>query len=428
MGEFGVSHLECVVCGKHFPATPDASTCPECPKDVTRPAILDIVYSSDFHDVHRIPLEYLLFPDRHAGLWAYEYLLPVRPEASRLTLGEGHTPLIALPRPGSALGIRSLWLKNECQSPTGSLKDRVAPVVVAKALEAKAKALVVISSGNMANSVAAYGAAHGLKTIVIMSPSARPERVLQSTVLGATVLRVRGSSADRIDLCNEAAAHFGWYNATSPYNPYGSHGAKTIAYELFAREVQFDWIIFPVGFGCNIVGVWKGFKDLVEFGYVSQLPKFAAVQPLGSPSVVKAFELGLDEAVPGPQETIAGGISQVATPNSRLVLQALRHTKGTAVAVSDEELVHSVSLLAEKTGIFAEPAGAAALAGLVRLVKDGRIGKSDNVLLMITGSGHKEPIASPRIGTLDFREIDPSLREVEAILPREILSPAGSAE
>jgi threonine synthase len=410
-----ISHLQCVLCKSEFPASPDASTCPHCSGDVNRPGILDPVYSQDF--CHKADAKDFQFPDRNAGIWAFEKFLPVQKEACKVTLGEGHTPLITAPVLASGLGLRSLWLKNECQNPTGSLKDRIAPVVVAKALEANAKVLIVISAGSMANAVTAYGAACGLKTVAVMSPSVRPEKMLQTAVSGGLVLRVRGSSGDRIDLCMQASSRFGWYNATSPYNPYGSQGAKTIAYELFAAGGQFDWIVFPVGFGCNIVGVWKGFKDLQQFGCLSRLPKFAAVQPEGSPSLVRAFESGLKEAVPGPQDTIAGGISQVVTPNSVLALDALYKTGGTAVAVSDKELIDSVRMLAQKTGIFADPSGAASLAGLKRLMETGKIYKSDKVLLLITGSGFKEPLIYDHIKAPSFPEIDPSITMMEKSLP-----------
>lgn len=254
------------------------------------------------------------------------------------------------------------------------------------------------------------------------APNARPDRVLHSAVSGAIVLRVRGSSADRIGLCLEASRKFGWYNASSPYNPYGSHGAKTIAYELFAQAEPFDWIVFPVGFGCNIAGVWKGFKDLEGLGFIRRLPWFVAVQPEGAPSVVRAFERGLNEAVPGPQNTIAGGISQVATPNSRLALEALYRSNGTAVAVSDRELIEAVLTLSGRAGLFVEPAGAAAFAGLKRLVLNGAIKADDRVCLLITGSGFKEPIPLEHVKTPTFPEIDPSVDRLEETLPLDSLN------
>jgi threonine synthase len=214
--------------------------------------------------------------------------------------------------------MESLWIKNESQSPTGSFKDRIAAVVVAKALEAGARTLILVSSGNMATSVAAYGAMAGLGAIAIVSPAVSRERIIQIAVFGGRVIRVNGTSADRLRLCLEAVDHFGWFNANSPYNPYGPHGAKTISYELYTQGEKegFDWVFSPVGFGCNIVGNWRGFEDLLHLGLTERLPRLAAVQAEGSPSLVRAFEMGLPEAVPGPQDTIAGAFPSAASRTS----------------------------------------------------------------------------------------------------------------
>jgi threonine synthase len=408
-------HLECVLCGATYPPDPAAGLCPRCARDLNRPGILDLVFDPEaFRD--RAAFEQILTrPRREDGLWAYAELLPVDPGKVPVTLGEGGTPLTAAPALAASAGVGSVHIKNECLNPTGSFKDRIAALVVAKALEAGARTMVLVSSGNMAVSTAAYGALAGLKTVVIVSPSVRRERILQIALYGATVLRVKGTSADRLGLCLSAVDRFGWYNGNSPYNPYGPHGAKTISYEIFLQGGRegFDWIISPVGFGCNIVGNWKGFQDLVQLGRIARIPRFAAVQTEGSPSLVKAFEQGLMEAVPGPQETIAGGLSQVVTLNSVLALRALRDTDGTAVAVSDSELLNAIPQLAREAGIFAEPSGVAAVAGLRRLVANGTLRKSDRVLLLISGSGLKDPLSSSALNVPELPELDPSLDALE---------------
>ena len=412
------SYLQCVNCGRPYPPTPLATLCPHCSGDIDRPGILDLVYDNKaFHNPCLVD-SVLLRPDRGAGLWAYADLLPVDPKGPKITLGEGHTPLIGAPSLASSIGIESLSIKNETQNPTGSYKDRIAAMVTAKALEAKAKRMILVSSGNMASATAAYGSVAGIETIVIVSPSVSMERLLQVAVFGGKVVRVKGSSADRLSLCLQAVEKFGWYNANSPYNPYGPHGAKTTAYEIFLQggKEGFDWIISPVGFGCNIVGNWKGFEDLLRFDLIERLPRFVAVQPEGSPSLVKAYEMGLREGFPGPQDTIAGGLSQVVTLNSVLALEAIRKTGGGAVAVSDEELLDAIPLLARKTGIYAEPSGAAALAGLIRLLKEGRIDRKERVLLLISGSGLKDPLSSRTLKDLHFAEIEPSLYGLEEAL------------
>ena len=407
----GPSFLRCVDCGRQYTPSPAATTCPVCREDADKTGILDLVFDASFFSKRQRFEPALLNPDRSRGIWAYDRLLPIDPNGPKKTLGEGHTPLICVPGLASCVGQKSLWVKNECQNPTGSLKDRIAAVVTAKALEAKAKTTIVISSGNMAASVAAYGSVNGLNTIVIVSPAVNLEKLLPVCAYGGRVIRVRGTSDDRIKLCARAAERFAWYNTASPYNPYGAYGAKTTAYEIFAQNggQGFDWIVMPVGFGCTIVGIWKGFEDLLKIGLIDRLPKLVAVQPVGSPSLVKAFEMGLKRAVPGPQDTIAGGISQVATPNSVLALQALHATKGAAVAVTDEELLESISLLARKTGIYAEPSGAAALAGLRHMNGKGIIKPHEKTLLLITGTGLKDPLSAGNVNRRNISEIEPSL-------------------
>ncbi len=406
--------LQCVRCGATFPPSPRASLCPNC-RDIDHPGILDLVYEGPAKtQAQKAAIQH---PDRSKGIWAYEELLPVQPGTARVTLGEGHTPLIHAPALAAEIGLESLWIKNETQNPTGSFKDRIAVMVVAKALEAGAKKMVLVSSGNMAASLAAYGALAGLETVAIVSPSVSRERCIQIALFGGRVIRVKGTSSDRLSLCLAAADHFGWYNANSPYNPYGPHGAKTISYELHQQGGPrgFDWIFSSVGFGCNFVGNWKGFEDLLGLGLINKLPRLAAVQAEGSPSLVQAFEMGLSEAVPGPQDTIAGGISQVITPNSVLALKALRASDGAAVTVKDEEMLAAILVLARKTGIYAEPAGAAALAGLRKMVREGRVKKQERVAVLISGSGLKDPLSASLLAQSEFPQVGSSLTELEKV-------------
>src|SRR5512147_2526239 len=160
-----LEHLQCVRCGRTYPPDPRATTCPSCREDIDRPGILDLIF--DYPADSSLLKQALRTPQRSKGIWAYEGLLPVSPQIPRITLGEGHTPLIEVPGLASRIGLDTLWLKNECQSPTGSFTDRIAVVVVAKALEAGAKTMILVSSGNMAASVAAYGALAGLETVAI---------------------------------------------------------------------------------------------------------------------------------------------------------------------------------------------------------------------------------------------------------------------
>ncbi len=407
-----IKSLQCVRCGENYPPIPQASICPRC-RDINRPGILDLIEEEP--PSSESLRQAILHPELRKGIWAFEDLLPVEAHASWITLGEGHTPLLNAPALAAALGMESLWIKDESRNPTGSFKDRIAAMVVAKAREAGAGRMILVSSGNMASAISAYGALAGLEVVVIVSPAVSRERCIQIAVYGARVIRVNGTSADRLALCLEAAERFGWYNATSPHNPYGPHGAKSISYELYRQGEPegFDWLFSPVGFGCNIVGNWKGFEDLLRLGLITGIPRLVAVQAEGSPSLVRAFQSGLKEAVPGPQDTIAGGLSQVVTPNSILALKAVRASQGTAVAVSDEEMLSAVLLLARKAGIYAEPSGAAALAALRKMVQRGLVKSRDRVAVLVSGTGLKDPLSSTLIRDLTFPQIDPSLSQLE---------------
>jgi threonine synthase len=327
------------------------------------------------------------------GIWRWGNLLPIAGSECQVSLGEGNTPLVPADRLAASAGFGGpVFVKNETSNPTGSFKDRSAAVIAGMAKMAAAPVLVVVSSGNMGAAVAAYAAASGARACVIASPAANPARLVQILMYGATVIRVKGTSGDRLNLMEAAVRRFGWYNATSPFNPYGPEGTKTTAYELFIqmdRRVP-DWVVLPVGFGCNLVGIWRGFRELYHAGLVSRLPRLGAVQPEGSPSFVKALKEGRDEAFPDIQETVAWGISQRVTLNSRLGLRAIRETCGDAVLVSDPEILAAERLLAEREGFFVEPSAAAAVAGLLRLVEQGMIGSGETVVIVVTGSGLKE--------------------------------------
>ncbi|MEW6398162.1 MAG: threonine synthase [Bacillota bacterium] len=336
---------------------------------------------------------------REWGIWRFAEVLPVSgvPRSASgepVTGGEGDTPLVRAQRLGETLGI-DLYLKNEAFNPTGSFKDRVAVMVVAKALEAGAHRLILSSSGNMAGGVASLAAAAGLRVTAVVAPETSVAKVAQIRMYGADVVRVGPTETDRLSLCLEAARRLGWFTATSPLCPYGSYGAKTMAYEewsqLAARgAVAPDWVVIPVGYGCNFVGHWKGYLDLQEAGFISRLPRLVGVQPEGSPSLVRAWEEGREEGIPGPSDSIAGGISQTLTLNARQCLQAMRQTGGMAIAVSDTEMLDAQRELARLAGVFAEPSAAAALAGVRKLGGRGVFCLHDRVIAVLTGSGLKD--------------------------------------
>jgi len=416
--------LRCTRCGKEYPADPAATTCPACDGGPESPSILEVRHDAGLSRglwermVARSPREW--------GIWRFAEMLPVSgiPRTASgevVTGGEGDTPLVPAPRLGRMLGV-DLYLKNEGFNPTGSFKDRVAAMVVAKAMEAGARRLILSSSGNMAGGVASLAAVAGLRVTAVVAPETSLAKVAQIRMYGADVVRVGPTETERLNLCLEAARRLGWFTATSPLCPYGSYGAKTMAYEewyqLGVRGGKGpDWVVIPVGYGCNFVGHWKGYLDLLEAGFISRLPRLVGVQPEGSPSLVRAWEEGREEGVPGPSDSIAGGISQTLTLNARQCLQAIRQTGGMAVAVSDADMLDAQRELAHLAGIFAEPSAAAAFAGVRKLAARGVFSPGDTVVAVLTGSGLKDTEAALRV-TGDAPTIPAS---VDALL--EVVTP-----
>lgn len=408
-----VKGLRCYRCGRTWRRGDAPNLCPQCHRDASHPGILEPIV-----DPKRLGVLGDLVPrwPRPAGIG---YFFPLLPGASPPpSLGEGSTPLLRARNLERHLGIPGqVYLKNETLNPTGSFKDRMAAVLVGMAIEEGARRMILVSSGNMAASVAAYAALSGLDLVTIVPPGSGGARLHQIRAHGAQVVAVRGSGEDRLALCLQAAQALSWYQATSPLNPYGPEGAKTAAYEEFIQLGGAPHYLFlPVGFGCNLVGHFRGYRELQQVGLTERLPRIVAVQPEGSPSLVRAFEEGLEEGLPGPQDTIAGGISQTVTLASRPGLSALRETGGRALAVSDPELLAASRLLAEREGIWAEPSAAAGVAGLLRLSRDEDILPEEKLVVVITGHGLKDPAPVPGKEKVHLPEVDPDLDSFMKIL------------
>ncbi len=382
-----VNHLKCVQCGVTYRPEPRLTTCAACRAAGRRPGILEVVL--DAVAVGESLRSLMAAPLTH-GIRRWVGLLPMRDPAVCVSLGEGNTPLVRANSLARAAGFAgAAYVKNETANPTGSFKDRSAAVIANVASAAGATALTVVSSGNMGAAVSAYAAACGLRAYVIVRPSIDPARLAQISMYGGTLVRVEGSSEDRLRFMDRAIEVLGWYNATSPLNPYGPEGLKTTAYELWVQlsgRVP-DWVVVPVGFGCHLVGLWRGFAELQQAGLADRMPRMAGIQSEGSPSLVKAFREGRDEDLPDAQETLAWGISQKTSPNARMALRAIKETGGTAEAVSDEAILEAGRRLAEIEGLLVEPSAAAAFAGFFALAGRGALGKAESVVVMATGSG-----------------------------------------
>jgi len=338
-------------------------------------------------------------PPRRAGsdLWRYRAFLPFAPEFPAIRLGEGGTPLLPMPRLAAEAGVAELWLKEEALNPTQSFKARGLALAVNGALAFGQRAIALPSAGNAGSAAAAYAAAAGLRCRITV-PEDTPEIfALEQRALGAEVRLVPGTIADAGRALAGWAAAPEWWNVATFKEPFRLEGKKTLGYEL---AEQTNWrlpnvILYPTGGGTGLVGMWKAFAELREMGWLEgPTPRLVSVQAAGCAPVVRAFEQGADATAPWPDaSTVAMGLRVPSPFAGRLMLRAIRETGGTAVAVSEEDLMDGMLEMAGTEGCFACPEGGATLAALRRLRASGEVKAGDRVILFNTGSGLKYPEA-----------------------------------
>ena len=318
-------------------------------------------------------------------------LLPVEPETPNTPLRVGWSPLYEEPRLAEQLGLKRLWVKDDGQNPTASLKDRASAMAVAKAREAGAKVIACSSTGNAASSLAGNAAAAGLKTYIFVPSRAPKGKVAQLMTFGATVISVQGSYEDTFELSNQAIDKWGWYNRNAAINPYLSEGKKTVTLEILEQlgwRVP-DYIALSVGDGCTIAGAWKGLKDLYAAGFIDRLPRLISVQAEGCCPLNRAIETGKPWE-PMAENTLADSIAVGVPRNPDKALCAMRESDGVAVNVSDGEILEAMRLLGRTQGVFGEPAGAAGTAGVKKAVELGLIPAGSTVVSIVTGNGLKD--------------------------------------
>jgi threonine synthase len=364
-----------------------------------------------------------IFERRRGGLWKYRELLPIENEKNIVSLGEVQTPLIQCKNLGRTLGLRNLYVKDETKSPTASFKDRPMAVGVSKAVELGFHTVVSASSGNAAAALAAYSARAELTCYTFVPETASPGKIAQLNMFGAHVVRVRGleSGVDpTVTMLKLVCERFGWYPCPSIglFNPYQAEGPKTMSYEI-AEQLGWrvpDWIFAGVGGGGLLVGNWKGYQEFRRLGLVEGSPHMVAVQSTGCAPLVRAFEEKMDPNRIAPWEhpdSIATGLMDPYPWDGDAALKALRDSSGTAVTVTNEEILDAERTLAGKEGIFAEPSGVTALSGLIKLVNEDRIPRDDTVVVEITGSGLKDLSV---IGSAEAPLIDPDIEALQKVL------------
>ncbi len=381
-----VTHYKCTLCQREYEAPVDFYTCPSCGEL----GILDVSY--DLERLRRVLTKESFAARGDFSQWRYAPLLPVEEKHYKDTLRVGWTPLYASKRLKDGLGLKSLHIKDEGVNPTGSLKDRASAVAALKALEADNTTIACSSTGNAASSLAGNAARLGLRTVIFVPSRAPKGKLSQLVAFGARVVRVEGDYKAAYNLSKAAIDHFGWYNRNAAINPHMVEGKKTVAFEI-AEQLAFrppDWVAVSVGDGCTIAGVHKGFQELAALGLIDRSPRLLGVQSEGCAPFYEAAreDRDLEET---DEDTIADSIAVGIPRNPVKGLRAVKQTAGAWVTVTDAAILEAVRTLGEAEGVFAEPAAAAALAGLEKALREGIIGKDEHVVLIATGNGLKDP-------------------------------------
>lgn len=400
----------CVKCGAEHEALPEITTCSKCG------GILDIKY--DYQYIKSQLSVQSLEERKDHSMWRYREFLPVSGESKVPKLRVGWSPFYKADRLAEKLGIAQLYIKDDGINPTASLKDRASAMAVVKAEEAGKMAIACSSTGNAASSLAGNAAAAGFQTFIFVPERAPKGKVAQLMMFGANVISVKGNYEDTFRLSAEAIERWGWYNRNAAINPYLMEGKKTVSYEI-AEQLGFrmtDYVAVSVGDGCTISGVWKGFKDLYEAGFIDRLPRLISVQAEGCCPLNRAIEENKDW-YPMEENTIADSIAVGVPRNPAKALNAIRESKGIVVNVSDEEILAAMKLLGTTCGVFAEPAGAAGTAGMVKAVQTGLIPKSSTVVSLVTGSGLKD-VANAMKAAGEPIALKPDMALLEQVIPK----------
>ncbi|MBC5747867.1 threonine synthase [Dysosmobacter sp. NSJ-60] len=377
-----VKYGQCIKCGKTYPAAPDLTTC-------TCGGVLEIVY--DYDEIKKRLTKAVLAERTERTMWRYRELLPIEETTEPTPLRVGWSPLYDEPRLAAQLGLKQLWVKDDGLNPTGALKDRASAMAVAKAREAGAGVIACSSTGNAASSLAGNAAAAGLATYIFVPSRAPKGKVAQLMTFGATVISVQGSYEETFELSRQAINRWGWYNRNAAINPYLSEGKKTVAYEILEQLgwQAPDYIAISVGDGCTIAGLWKGLKDLYAVGLIDRLPRLISAQAEGCCPINRAVVRG-GSWEPMEENTFADSIAVGVPRNGDKALMAIRESQGLAVNVSDREIMEAQQLLGRSCGVFGEPAGVTAAAGVKKLCEQGILGREETVVSVVTGNGLKD--------------------------------------
>jgi threonine synthase len=380
-----ITFLECVDCGEHYDPDRIHTFCPTCQAPLLARYDLDTAKKRLDRDEFRT---------RPIGMWRWREVMPVRDEANIVSLGEGDTPMLLAPRLGGGLGLNRVYVKDESLNPTFSFKARGLGAAISKAKELGIEKVIIPTAGNAGGAMAAYAARAGMRAKIFMPRDTPAANIEESRIAGAEVELIEGLISDAAGMAGIQAREENWFDVSTFKEPYRVEGKKVMGYELaeaFGWELP-EVIVYPTGGGTGLIGMWKAFDEMAAMGWLEneRRPRMVVVQAAGCAPVVKAFEEKADfcDFWMGAH-TIASGLRVPKSFADQLIMETLYASDGTAVAVSDEEIVKAQRELAAAEGIFAAPEGAATYAALKVLVADRWISGDERVVLFNTGAGLK---------------------------------------
>ena len=415
MSKFAGYH--CSLCGKTFDLSYQGYIC-----DVDG-GNLDVVL--DFQKIRSSCSPQSIFTAKEQSLWRYLPLLPVNDPGYQQTAihTAGWTPVYHVPALAQKVGVRNLWIKDEGRNPTASFKDRASSILIARAKEINAPIIVIASTGNAGAALAGMAAAANWHAIIFAPKSAPPAKIAQLLIFGAEVILVDGNYDSAFDLSVAAAEKYGWYCRNTGYNAFTAEGKKTAAFEIWEQILSKLKnsnrplnLFVSVGDGNIISGIHKGFKDLLELGWLDSMPRIFGVQSEKSAAVYNAWSNGTEKIIPVTATTFADSISVDLPRDGVRAVRAASETNGAYLAVPDDVIYAGISEMG-KIGIFAEPAGATAYVGMLQAAENGLIGADDDVIVINTGSGLKD-IRSAMKASGEAVVIEPSLNALEKYLNR----------
>jgi threonine synthase len=409
MPKDNVIALRCVICNKEYKPNEVEYVCPKHESLGN----LDVIYN--YETIRESFTKKKLSHNKDMSIWRYSDVLPIKIKSLIPPLRIGCTPLYRAKRLEKQVNSGPLWIKDDSLNPTGSYKDRASALGVLKALEKKKNDITCASSGNAAASLAGVAASVGLNAHIFVPEKAPRAKIAQMLIYGAHVMLVEGIYDAAYDLSIKASKQFGWYSRNSGYNPYLSEGKKTGVLEICE---QLNWtppdnIFVAVGDGCIIGGLWKGLKDLIALGFIKKTPKLFGVQSEGASPLFEAWRNGSEHISPIVRpNTLADSIS-VGKPRDPIkALRAVNESNGKFLTVSDEEILDSMRLLAKNTGVFGEPAAAAAFSGFLKLTRDDVLKQDDTSVIIVTGNGLKDVNAAIKASDKPYK-IKPNIDKLK---------------